>query len=260
MRGGPRNASVLGSECVLVDVNRQDEGKSAHLCLWFNVDLPAISFSSSSLVTPLPPPPPPPLRLSLSLSFPSLTKPFGERRTFPCRIIVLSGCVQRGKPALSSALPARPRTCQRLGKAIACIQISTAGRWLKLRTTAEALLFFRFSHQTHGRRRKFRQAKQWCISGRRGMLLSISSICEEYDGRRNMKLAVKSRISLWCMIEYPPVPQEWLQRTVLALTGRHPQLHWRHCRSIEPDADALPNFDNWYGAISCQIFTKKLSG
>ena len=68
----PRNTSVLGSECVLVDVNRQDEAKSAHLCLWFNVDLPASSFSSSSLVTPLPPPPP-----SLSLSFPFLTKPFG---------------------------------------------------------------------------------------------------------------------------------------------------------------------------------------
>ena len=39
---------------------------------------------------------------------------------------LLSGCVQRGKPALSSALPGRPRACQRLGKAIACIQISTA--------------------------------------------------------------------------------------------------------------------------------------
>ena len=61
---------------------------------------------------------------------------------------LLSGCVQRGKPALSSALPGRPRTCQRLGKAIACIQISTAGSWW-LWTTAEALLFFRFSHQTH---------------------------------------------------------------------------------------------------------------
>ena len=66
----PRNTSVLGSECVLVDVNRQDEGKSAHLCLWFNVDLPASSFSSSSLVTPATPPPPPlSLSLSLSLSF-----------------------------------------------------------------------------------------------------------------------------------------------------------------------------------------------
>ena len=74
----PRNTSLLGSECVLVDVNRQDEGKSAHLCLGFNVDLPASSFSSLSLVTPLPPP----LSLSLSVSFPSLTKPFGERRTF----------------------------------------------------------------------------------------------------------------------------------------------------------------------------------
>ena len=51
----PRNTSVLGSECILMDVNRQDEGKSAHLCLWFNVDLPATSFSSSSLVTPPPP-------------------------------------------------------------------------------------------------------------------------------------------------------------------------------------------------------------
>ena len=61
---------------------------------------------------------------------------------------LLSGCVQRGKPALSSALPGRPRTCQRLGKAIACIQISTAGSWW-LWTTTEALLFFRFSHQTH---------------------------------------------------------------------------------------------------------------
>ena len=40
---------------------------------------------------------------------------------------LLSGCVQRGKPALSSALPGRPRTYQRLGEAIACIQISTAG-------------------------------------------------------------------------------------------------------------------------------------
>ena len=40
---------------------------------------------------------------------------------------LVSGCVQRGKPALSSALPARPRTCQRLGKAIACIHISTGG-------------------------------------------------------------------------------------------------------------------------------------
>ena len=28
-----RHTGVLGSECVLVDVNRQDEGKSAHLCL-----------------------------------------------------------------------------------------------------------------------------------------------------------------------------------------------------------------------------------
>ena len=37
--------------------------------------------------------------------------------------------MQRGKPALSSALPGRPRTCQRLGKAIACILISTAGSW-----------------------------------------------------------------------------------------------------------------------------------
>ena len=61
---------------------------------------------------------------------------------------LLSGCVQRGKPALSSALPGRPRACQRLGKAIACIQISTARSWW-LWTTAEALLFFRFSHQTH---------------------------------------------------------------------------------------------------------------
>ena len=61
---------------------------------------------------------------------------------------LLSGCVQRGKPALSSALPGRPRICRRLGKAIACIQISTAGSWW-LWTTAEALLFFRFSHQTH---------------------------------------------------------------------------------------------------------------
>ena len=63
----PRNTSVLGSECVLVDVNRQDEGKSVHLCLWFNVDLPASSFSSSSLVTPLLPSSSTPL-LSLSLS------------------------------------------------------------------------------------------------------------------------------------------------------------------------------------------------
>ena len=78
----PRNTSVLGSECVLVDVNRQDEGKSAHLCLWFNVDLPASSFLSSSLVIPLPPSLPLPPPLSLSLSFPFLTKPFGERRTF----------------------------------------------------------------------------------------------------------------------------------------------------------------------------------
>ena len=39
---------------------------------------------------------------------------------------LLPGCVQRGKPALSSALPGRPRAYQRLGKAIACIQISTA--------------------------------------------------------------------------------------------------------------------------------------
>ena len=62
----PRNTSVLGGECVLVDVNRQDEGKSAHLCLWFNVNLPASSFSSSSLVTPATPPP---LSVSLSLSF-----------------------------------------------------------------------------------------------------------------------------------------------------------------------------------------------
>ena len=61
---------------------------------------------------------------------------------------LLSGCVQRGKPALSSALPGRPRTCQRLGQTIACIQTSTAGSWW-LWTTAEALLFFRFSHQTH---------------------------------------------------------------------------------------------------------------
>ena len=61
---------------------------------------------------------------------------------------LLSGCVQRGKQALSSALPGRPRTCQRLGQAIACIQTSTAGSWW-LWTTAEALLFFRFSHQTH---------------------------------------------------------------------------------------------------------------
>ena len=75
----PRNTSVLGSECVLVDVNRQAEGKSAHLCLWFNVDLPACSFSNSPLVTPFPSPPPPP-PLSLSLSFPSLARPFGERQ------------------------------------------------------------------------------------------------------------------------------------------------------------------------------------
>ena len=70
----PRNTSVLDSECVLVrvDVNRQDEGKSAHLCLWFNVDLPAISFSSSSSLDPTPPPPPHPLlALSLSLSLSS---------------------------------------------------------------------------------------------------------------------------------------------------------------------------------------------
>ena len=63
-----------------MDVNRQDEGKSAHLCLSFNVDLPASSFLSSSLVTTLPPPPPSPH--SLSLSYPFLTKPFGKRRTF----------------------------------------------------------------------------------------------------------------------------------------------------------------------------------
>ena len=50
------------------------------------MDLPASSFSSSSLVTPAtsPPPPPPPPPLSLSLSFPFLTKPFGERQTFFC--------------------------------------------------------------------------------------------------------------------------------------------------------------------------------
>ena len=47
-------------------INSQYGGKSAQLCLWFNVDLPASSFSSSSLVTPAtspPPPPPPPLSL-----------------------------------------------------------------------------------------------------------------------------------------------------------------------------------------------------
>ena len=37
---------------------------------------------------------------------------------------------------------------KRLGQAIACKQTSTAGSWW-LWTTAEALLFFRFSHQTH---------------------------------------------------------------------------------------------------------------
>ena len=79
IESNPRNTSVLGSECVLVDANRQDEVKSAHLCLRFNVDPPASSFSSLSLVTPYPPPPP-----SLSLSFLFLTKPFGERRTLYC--------------------------------------------------------------------------------------------------------------------------------------------------------------------------------
>ena len=57
IESNPRNTSVLGSECVLVDANRQDEVKSAHLCLRFNVDPPASSFSSLSLVTPYPPPP-----------------------------------------------------------------------------------------------------------------------------------------------------------------------------------------------------------
>ena len=52
----------------------------------------------------------------------ALSKPQAYRRLAE----LLSGCVQRGKPPLSSALPGRPRTCQRLCKAIACIQISTA--------------------------------------------------------------------------------------------------------------------------------------
>ena len=80
----------------------------------------------------------------------TLHAPLQPLHTFHNRRLaeLLSGCVQRGKPALSSALPGRPRTYQRLVKAIASIQISTAGSWW-LWTTAEALLFFRFSQQTH---------------------------------------------------------------------------------------------------------------
>ena len=68
-RKHPGNTSGLGSQCVFVDVDRQDESKSAPCVFGFNVGLSANSFSSSSCV--IQPPPPPLIRshfLCLSLS------------------------------------------------------------------------------------------------------------------------------------------------------------------------------------------------
>ena len=63
-----RKSKLSTVECVFVDVNRQDEGKSANLCVWINIGLPASSvWAHHSWLSPhsncsLSPPP-----LSLSL-------------------------------------------------------------------------------------------------------------------------------------------------------------------------------------------------
>ena len=76
----PRNTGVLGSECVLVDVNIAKTKVSQHICVFDSM----WTFQPVRFWARLswPHSPPPPLSLSLSLSFPFLTKPFGKRQTF----------------------------------------------------------------------------------------------------------------------------------------------------------------------------------